>query len=379
MPIDLDPLGLKGKFGALGVVLATNFVRIDPVDAVLVDAEGRRLGYTAATGPLTEIPGSVYLGDADGLGFTLGDVAGPLSFQVSGATSGSVARAIVFAGNLVGEATVTGPNEPGQVVTPPFVWSPAPGTGGGSSSHPGNFSFRDSVVTTLEASGALTLTIDRLGGTDGDARVTLQVVGGTATAGADYSVTLVEIDFPAGISSRSVTLPIRPDTLAEGVETIVFGLSSPTAGAGLGATTTATARILDGPPNVRWSAFVRQGRQPALVEIAFNAPVAKAAALDLRQYRIVEAGRDGKFGTKDDRRVRISRSGMTDDGLILVLEVAKPAGLKPIRVEIRPSRPADGSGQSLDGNGDGRPGGTYSVRLVPKVYKPTKKPKGHQN
>ena len=41
----------------------------DPVEGFVVDALGRRLGYSNATGPLTEIPGSVWFGNADGIGW----------------------------------------------------------------------------------------------------------------------------------------------------------------------------------------------------------------------------------------------------------------------------------------------------------------------
>lgn len=57
---------------------------IDPVEGVLMDGSGRRLGYTAATGPLTEIPGSLWFGGADGMGWILEPVQQPLSLQLTG-------------------------------------------------------------------------------------------------------------------------------------------------------------------------------------------------------------------------------------------------------------------------------------------------------
>src|SRR5205814_9511820 len=44
----------------------------DPVEGFLVDANGKRLGFTQATGVVTELPGSVYFGVADGFGYILG-------------------------------------------------------------------------------------------------------------------------------------------------------------------------------------------------------------------------------------------------------------------------------------------------------------------
>jgi len=56
----------------------------DPVELVLVDGEGRRLGYTEATGPITEIPNSVWYGELDGIGWVYGEVVPPLRVELSG-------------------------------------------------------------------------------------------------------------------------------------------------------------------------------------------------------------------------------------------------------------------------------------------------------
>lgn len=64
-----------------GSILATI---VDPVDGFVVDGEGRRLGFSAATGPLTEIPGSVWFGNRDGMGWVFEPVVEPLSLQLSG-------------------------------------------------------------------------------------------------------------------------------------------------------------------------------------------------------------------------------------------------------------------------------------------------------
>ena len=56
----------------------------DPVEFMLTDAEGRRFGYTHATGIVTEIPNSVYIGQADGFGYVFGPLAGPLTLQLIG-------------------------------------------------------------------------------------------------------------------------------------------------------------------------------------------------------------------------------------------------------------------------------------------------------
>ncbi|HEY6563225.1 MAG TPA: hypothetical protein VIY86_01890, partial [Pirellulaceae bacterium] len=60
----------------------------DPVEAIITDANGKRLGYSLATGVLAEIPNSVYVGESDGLGFIFGQVALPLQLTMTGLGEG---------------------------------------------------------------------------------------------------------------------------------------------------------------------------------------------------------------------------------------------------------------------------------------------------
>jgi hypothetical protein len=68
---------------ACAVTGCTNFI-LDPVEGFLVDAQGRRLGFSTATGPVTEIPNSVWFGNADGIGWVSGPVEEPLTVELSG-------------------------------------------------------------------------------------------------------------------------------------------------------------------------------------------------------------------------------------------------------------------------------------------------------
>lgn len=56
----------------------------DPVDGFLVDAQGRRLGYSQATGAVTEIPNSVWFGNQDGIGWVFGELNHPATLQLTG-------------------------------------------------------------------------------------------------------------------------------------------------------------------------------------------------------------------------------------------------------------------------------------------------------
>ena len=74
-----------GKSG-LSFGLAKNVYNFanDPIDGFLVDAQGRRLGYSQATGAVTEIPNSVWFGNQNGIGWVFGEVDTPATLQLTG-------------------------------------------------------------------------------------------------------------------------------------------------------------------------------------------------------------------------------------------------------------------------------------------------------
>lgn len=57
---------------------------LDPVEGFVVDASGRRLGYSEATGAVMEIPNSVWFGDTEGFGFVFGETENPLNLELTG-------------------------------------------------------------------------------------------------------------------------------------------------------------------------------------------------------------------------------------------------------------------------------------------------------
>jgi len=86
----LDVLGIDWQNVAISTGLAaesgTNIVMAltDPVGAIVIDGQGRRLGWTPDTGILAEMPNSVWYGEGDGIGFVYGDVPQPLRVELVG-------------------------------------------------------------------------------------------------------------------------------------------------------------------------------------------------------------------------------------------------------------------------------------------------------
>ncbi|OGU70166.1 MAG: hypothetical protein A2V93_03795 [Ignavibacteria bacterium RBG_16_34_14] len=56
----------------------------DPVESIITDGSGNRLGYSNTTGALTEIPNSIWFGNTDGRGWVFGSVQEPINLQLTG-------------------------------------------------------------------------------------------------------------------------------------------------------------------------------------------------------------------------------------------------------------------------------------------------------
>jgi len=114
------------------------------------------------------------------------------------------------------------------------------------------------------------------------------------------------------------------------------------------------------------SATAQAGRGPGLagVSVAFTGSTDAASATNVRNYRLVAPGRDGRLGTRDDVVLRIA-SAVYDEALHTVVlrprsrlswPAARPLGLTVLGGSLR-----DASGRAIDGDDDGAPGGDSHV------------------
>ena len=105
------------------------------------------------------------------------------------------------------------------------------------------FRFATSAYSASEKGNA-TVTVLRAGDLVGSASVDYATSDGTATAGVDYTVTTGKLIFASGEISKTFTVPMLDDQLAEDIETINLTLSN-SSGAGLGAPSTTVLTIAD--------------------------------------------------------------------------------------------------------------------------------------
>jgi hypothetical protein len=142
------------------------------------------------------------------------------------------------------------------------------------------------TVTTLdEDDGGVQLVVTRDGVNTGVTTVNYSTSDGTASERSDYNLTLGTLRFAPGETSKSFTVLVTDDRLAEGDESFNVALSAPT-GATLDSPSTLEITVADndgasGPSPVRWDAsfdssfFVRQhyrdflNREPDASGLAF--------------------------------------------------------------------------------------------------------------
>ena len=109
---------------------------------------------------------------------------------------------------------------------------------------PGELSLNVSTISVDEDAGTLTLTVDRVGGSDGLVSVTYTTANGTASSGSDYTEESGSLIYQEGETAKTIVIPILDDSDFEGDETFTVTLSNPTGGATIGTGQT-TVTIVD--------------------------------------------------------------------------------------------------------------------------------------
>jgi hypothetical protein len=118
---------------------------------------------------------------------------------------------------------------------------------------PGTLQFSSATYSVAEnvMGGTVTLTVTRMGGTDGSVGATYAFTNGSATgggmcgAGVDFINTGGTVSFANGEASKTITVGICDDAIFEGNETFTATLSMPTGGATIGMPATTTVTITD--------------------------------------------------------------------------------------------------------------------------------------
>lgn len=118
---------------------------------------------------------------------------------------------------------------------------------------PGTIQLDGATFSANENDGTATITLERIGGTNGEVDVRLTTTDQSATAGSDYTAVDTIVTFADGEPSRTVDVDITNDDESEGAEVVNITLSAPTNNATLGTQSTGLLVIQDDdtvPPGI---------------------------------------------------------------------------------------------------------------------------------
>ncbi|MFL6334996.1 MAG: Calx-beta domain-containing protein [Pyrinomonadaceae bacterium] len=196
----------------------------------LLPASGLTVSVNYATANGTATAGSDYAAASGTLTFNPGETSKPVNVTVNGDN--------IFEGDETFFVNLSGASN--ADVTDNQGRGTIDDDDGGSV-----FQFSSPTYSVVEGGGTATITVNRTGSTAGGVSVAYATAaGGTATAGSDYTATSGTLNFAASETSKTFTVNISNDALAEADEAVNLALGSPVGGT-LGAQSTAALTIND--------------------------------------------------------------------------------------------------------------------------------------
>jgi hypothetical protein len=198
----------------------------------------------------------------------------------------------------------------------------------------------------------------RAGGTSGSVEGTLDLAGNPVFPGADPDAhgvvpALVPARATAG-QGTAANFRVRVTASYDGGPGFVASVSDPV--------TLVVVDLAPAPdgedPTV--TAVRRFGfhLQPTRLVLTFSEDLEADGATNPADYLLVRRGRDGRFGTRDDRVIRLRGASYNPTTRAVTLRPSRR--LRPRDTFLLTVRGlVDRSGNRLDGDGDGRPGGDF--------------------
>lgn len=240
----------------------------------------------------------------------------------------------------------------------------------------GRFDWTSSFYSAFESDGSTTITVRRTGGSAGTVRIPYSISDLSARSGTDYVADPPSgvLTFVQGETSKTLTIALINNEAIEDAKAVHLALGTPDNGGRLGANTSATLSILDDdglakpppppppPPLVRVVSGVmttKKGKISGLV-LRFSDGLNGATASFVGNYTLRAAGKDKKYGTKDDKKYRLltaSYDGQARTVTLAPAKVTKGTVMQLVVNGTSPSGVSDMTGRLIDGNRDTKAGG----------------------
>jgi hypothetical protein len=233
----------------------------------------------------------------------------------------------------------------------------------------GTIQFSNATYAVNENAGSATITVTRIGGSAAGVSVVYTTMDGSAKSGQNYTSTTGTLTFGAGETSKTFTVPVLDDQLFSSDKALVITLSQPNAGAALGGPSTATLLIHETDPapvplvtiaGVQTSTN-RRG-QVTGITVVLSAPVAPASVANSNDFQLIQAGRKGRFDTRDAKRLALRPAVYSSGSVSISLTPKTPVALnRPVELVV--SGLIDLLGRPFDSQHNGQAGGSFVVLL----------------
>ena len=176
--------------------------------------------------------------------------SGVTTSGTSASSAGTTPANSLVSGTITRSTSTTSPpNGAGAAPTSTTSPAPAPATAPAPAPPPASASTAGTILLSsanypiAQGAGSVTVTVDRIGGSNGAASVQYHTASGTAVSGTDYDNTNGTLIWANGDSSaKLLTIPIRNATPFSGIRTLSLALGS-AIGATLGPVDAATVTI----------------------------------------------------------------------------------------------------------------------------------------
>ncbi len=135
--------------------------------------------------------------------------------------------------NVTNGGTIESPSSAVITITDNETSSSSAATGSSSSNAAGIFDFSAAGYAVNENSSTATITVARQGSA-GSVSVNYATGNGTAVSGTDYTPVSGTLNFAAGETTKTFSVPILDDQSSDGRKTVTLLLSTPTGGSAIG-------------------------------------------------------------------------------------------------------------------------------------------------
>jgi hypothetical protein len=125
------------------------------------------------------------------------------------------------------------------------------------------------------------------------------------------------------------------------------------------------------PPRVTSFKTTKKGKNLSSILVGFSEAMLAKGVLALGSYQLISAGKDRKFGTKDDKVLSLGKARYNQSRRLVTLTTKKSVALsQPLQLIVRGSGAiTDEAGNALDGDKNATPGGDFVTRFGAKAKK----------